>query len=233
MGNAARLSAAERKHAIVEAVRDVFAEKGFDGTTTRELAKAAGVSEALLYKHFPSKESLYTAMLDACAKGPTFAQFNRILALKPSTSTLVLMVYFTISHYVLHRPGDPYKAALNCLLVRSLLDDGALVRLTHKKFATAWITKFEACLKQALKLGDLRESPMRRNLRVWFVHHIAFSLMLHLRPKVPAIDYKVSKEELVEQATWFALLGVGLREESIRRYYNPQALSLLGDYQSR
>jgi AcrR family transcriptional regulator len=229
MGNAVRLSADERKQAIVDAVRNVFAEKGFDGTTTRELAKAAGVSEALLYKHFPSKESLYTAMLDACAKGPTFAQFNRILALEPSTSTLVLMVYFTISHYVLPRPGDPYKAALNCLLVRSLLDDGALVRLTHKKFASAWITKFDACLKEAVRLGDLRESRMRRNLGVWFVHHIAFSLMLHLHPKVPAIDYKVSKDELVEQATWFALLGVGLREESIKRYYNPKALSLLGN----
>jgi hypothetical protein len=53
--------------------------------------------------------------------------------------------------------------------------------------------------------------------------------MLHLHPKVPAIDYKVSKDELVEQATWFALLGVGLGEESIKRYYNPKALSLLGD----
>jgi AcrR family transcriptional regulator len=229
MGNVARLSADQRKQAIVDAVRDVFAQKGFDGTTTRELAKAAGVSEALLYKHFPSKESLYAAMLDACAQGPAFAQFNRILALEPSTSTLVLMVYFTISHYVLQRPGDPYKAALNCLLVRSLLDDGALVRLTHKKFASAWIAKFEACLKEAVKTGEIRETPMRRDLRVWFVHHIAFSLMLHLHPKVPAIDYRVSKDALVEQATWFALLGVGLREESIKRYYNPRALSLLGD----
>jgi AcrR family transcriptional regulator len=229
MVNAARLSADQRKQAIVDAVRDVFAEKGFDGTTTRELAKAAGVSEALLYKHFPSKESLYAAMLDACAKGPTFVQFNRILALEPSTSTLVLMVYFTISDYVLGRPGDPYKAALNCLLVRSLLGDGALVRLTHKKFASAWVAKFEACLKEAVKTGEVREMPMRRDLRVWFVHHIAFSLMLHLHPKVPAIDYKVSKDALVEQATWFALLGVGLREESIKRYYNPKALSLLGD----
>src|SRR5919112_6794415 len=143
-----RLSAEERRQAIVEAVRDVFASKGFDGSTTRELAKAAGVSEALMYKHFPSKELLYAAMLDACAKGPTFAEFNRILALEPSTSTLVLMVYFTISHYVLQRPGDPHKAALNCLLVRSLLEDGALVRLTHKRFASAWVAKFEACVKE-------------------------------------------------------------------------------------
>jgi AcrR family transcriptional regulator len=229
MGNVARLSADQRKRAIVDAVRDVFAEKGFDGTTTRELAKAAGVSEALLYKHFPSKESLYTAMLDACAKGPTFAQFKRILALEPSTSTLVLMVYFTISHYVLQRPGDPHKAALNCLLVRSLLEDGALVRLTHKKFARVWVAKFEACVREAVKTGDLGETPIRRDLRVWFVHHIAFSLMLHLHPKVPAIDYNVSEDALVEQAMWFALRGVGLGEESIKRHYNPKALSLLGN----
>jgi AcrR family transcriptional regulator len=222
-----RLSAEERRQAIVEAVRDVFASKGFDGSTTRELAKAAGVSEALMYKHFPSKELLYAAMLDACAKGPTFAEFNRILALEPSTSTLIVMVHFTLSHYVLARAGDPYKAALNCLLARSLLDDGEFVRLTHKKFATAWIKKFEACLKEAAKAGELRETPLRRDLRVWFVHHIAFSLMLHLHPSVPAVDYNVSKETLVEQATWFALLGVGLKEEAIKRYYTPKALSLL------
>ena len=228
MTNGVRMSAEERRQAIVEAVRDVFAEKGFDGTTTRELAQAAGVSEALLYKHFPSKESLFAAMLDACAKGPTFAEFNRILALKPSASTLVVMVHFTISHYVLNRPEDPYKKAMNCLLARSLLEDGRFVRLTHKKFASAWIAKFEACLKEAAKAGDLRETPLRRDLRVWFVQHIGFALMLHLHPKVPAVDYGVSKETLVEQATWFALLGAGLREEAIRRYYNPEALSLFG-----
>jgi hypothetical protein len=115
------------------------------------------------------------------------------------------------------------------LLVRSLLEDGALVRLTHKKFASAWVAKFEACMKEAVKTGDIGETPMRRDLRVWFVHHIAFSLMLHLHPKVPAIDYNVSKDVLVEQATWFALRGVGLGEESIKRHYNPKALSLLGD----
>ena len=68
------LIAARRTH-ILDAAATVFAEKGFDGTTTRELAKAAGVSEALIYKHFPSKQSLYAAMLDACAKGPAFAEF--------------------------------------------------------------------------------------------------------------------------------------------------------------
>lgn len=227
MSNVPRLSAEARKEAIVEAVQDLFAAKGFDGTTTRELAKAAGVSEALLYKHFPSKESLYAAMLDACAKGPTFAEASRILELKASTSTLVIMVHFMISHYVLGRVGDTHREALNALLVRSLLDDGELVRLMHKKLAAAWVKKFEACLNAAAKAGEMHEVPIRRDLCVWLVQHVAFSLMLHLQPKVPAIDYKVSKEELVSQATWFGLLGIGLKVEAARRYYNPKALHLL------
>jgi AcrR family transcriptional regulator len=227
MSHAPRLTAEARKEAIVEAVRDVFAEKGFDGTTTRELAKAAGVSEALLYKHFPSKELLYAAMLDGCSKGPTFAEATRILELEASTSTLVVMVHFMISHYVLGRPGDTYRAALNSLLVRSLLGDGEFVRLMHRKLAAAWLKKFDACLHAAAKAGEMHELPIRRNLCVWLVQHVAFSLMLHLQPKIPAIDYKMSKEELVSQATWFALLGIGVKQDAARRYYSPKALQLL------
>jgi AcrR family transcriptional regulator len=228
MKTAARLSSSERRKAIVEAVREVFAEKGFDGTTTRDLAAAAGVSEALLYKHFPSKQSLYAAMLEACTEGPAFAEFNRILALEPSTSTLVVMVYFTVCHYVQGRMGDRNQPPMNCLLARSLLGDGEFVRLTHEKFARAWIKKFASCIKAAATAGDLQPLPLRGDLGFWFVHHIAFSLMLHLRPQVPAINYRVSKDTLVEQATWFALRGLGLSEDAIRRDYNPKALLLLG-----
>ena len=222
-----RLGAEERRKAIVEAVRGVFAENGFDRTTTRKLAETAGVSEALLYKHFPSKQSLYAAMLEACADGPTFAEFNRILALEPSTSTLAIMVHFTIAHYVEAPSRDPAKAALNCLMARSLLEDGEFVRLTHKRFAKAWMAKFAACVKAAARAGDLRETPVRSDLSVWFVHHVGFALMLHLRPTPPAIEYRADAETLIEQAAWFALLGIGLKEEAIKRYYNPKALSLL------
>src|SRR5439155_1401539 len=81
-----------------------------------------------------------------------------------------------------------------------LLEDAQFVRLAHKKFTSAWVTKFEECLKAAAKVGELHETPVRRDLSAWFVHHIAFALMLHLHPKVPAVDYKVSKDVLVEQA---------------------------------
>jgi hypothetical protein len=51
--------------------------------------------------------------------------------------------------------------------------------------------------------------------------------MLHLQPKLPAIEYKTSKEKLVAQAVWFALLGLGLKERVIQRHYHPGALARL------
>jgi len=218
MKSSPRLPFDQRRQAIVDAVRGVFAENGFHGTTTRELAKTAGVSEALLYKHFPSKESLYAAMLEACAKGPTFAEFSRILTLEPSTATLVIMVHFTISHYLQPAAVDAGTASMNCLLARNLLEDGEFVRLTHQKFAKAWLAKFAACVKAAGKAGELRKTPVRHDLSAWFVHHIGFALMLHLHPKTPAIQYQATADTLIEQATWFALYGVGLKERAIKRY---------------
>ncbi len=63
-----RLTAEERRAAIVEAAVRLFAEKGFRGTTTRELAAAVGVSEPVLYQHFATKGDLYTAIIEAICR---------------------------------------------------------------------------------------------------------------------------------------------------------------------
>jgi AcrR family transcriptional regulator len=59
-----RLPAAERRLALVETAVRVFAEGSYRGTTTAEIARAAGVSEPILYRHFASKRDLYLAALD-------------------------------------------------------------------------------------------------------------------------------------------------------------------------
>lgn len=43
---------------------DLFSRKGFAGTTTREIALAAGVSEAIIFRHFATKRDLYTAIIE-------------------------------------------------------------------------------------------------------------------------------------------------------------------------
>ncbi|MBO0685620.1 MAG: TetR/AcrR family transcriptional regulator [Candidatus Dormibacteraeota bacterium] len=58
-----RLSADERRIAILTAAKRVFGEAGYHETTTRDIAVAAGVSEALLYQHFPGKRQLFEELV--------------------------------------------------------------------------------------------------------------------------------------------------------------------------
>ena len=63
-----RMTSDERRAAIVDAACRLFAEKGFRGTTTRELAAAVGVTEPVLYEHFRTKRDLYSAIIGEKAK---------------------------------------------------------------------------------------------------------------------------------------------------------------------
>ena len=221
-----RLNSEDRRAAIIKAVQRVFAEKGFDGTTTRELAEEAGVSEALLFKHFPNKEALYSAMQTSCCRGNDPA-IERLKALEPSTSALVTLVHFMFSRKVGTRQANDEEDAIHMrLMYRSMLEDGEFARLHLRHLTAGWILKIEECIKAAVKSGDAVDGLVLCGLEGWFCHHLAVILKLHLSPPTPVIDYQVSRPKLVEQAVWFVLRGMGLKEEAIKRYYNPKALAL-------
>ena len=63
-----RLSAEERRAAILEAARRVFGAAGYHEATTRDIANAAGVSEALLYQHFPGKRQLFEELINGAGE---------------------------------------------------------------------------------------------------------------------------------------------------------------------
>src|SRR4029079_4568341 len=63
MARQPRSTSQQRQARLIAAAASLFAAKGFKGTTTKEIAKAAGVSEALVFKHFPTKRALYGATL--------------------------------------------------------------------------------------------------------------------------------------------------------------------------
>jgi AcrR family transcriptional regulator len=60
-----RLPAAERRQAIVDAALKVFVGGSYRGSTTAEIAREAGISEPILYRHFASKRDLYLACLES------------------------------------------------------------------------------------------------------------------------------------------------------------------------
>jgi AcrR family transcriptional regulator len=59
MTTALRLPAAKRRLALIETALKVFSDGSYRGTTTAEIARAAGVSEPILYRHIASKRDLY------------------------------------------------------------------------------------------------------------------------------------------------------------------------------
>jgi AcrR family transcriptional regulator len=225
MKTTAKLSKEERRAAIVKAVRRVFAEKGFHGTTTRELAEAAEVSEALLFKHFPNKEALYSAMLHSCCEAQDPA-VEWVKSLEPSTASLVAIVHFLIARKVNGgAPKDDDEALHMRLMFRSLMEDGEFAKLQLRQVASFWLPKIESCLEVAHDRGDVVDRGVLPSLGAWFTHHLAVALMHYSRPIRPVVDYQVPRAKLVEQAVWFALRGLGLKEQTIQRYYNPKTLA--------
>jgi AcrR family transcriptional regulator len=59
-----RFSSADRREQILEVASGLFAQQGFQGTTTKVIAEKSGVTEALIFRHFPSKEELYWAVIE-------------------------------------------------------------------------------------------------------------------------------------------------------------------------
>jgi TetR/AcrR family transcriptional regulator len=58
------MSGEDRRRQLLDIAIDLFSKRGFSGTTTREIALAAGVTEAIIFRHFATKQDLYAAILD-------------------------------------------------------------------------------------------------------------------------------------------------------------------------
>ena len=59
-----RVSAEDRRSQLIDIAMELFARNGFTGTTTREIARAASVNEAIIFRFFPHKDDLYAAILE-------------------------------------------------------------------------------------------------------------------------------------------------------------------------
>jgi len=225
-----RLPADERHTAILEAAVPLFASKGFDGVTTRELAAAAGVSEALLYKHFPSKEGLYAAIpghLEHAAESDPSSR--RFASLPASTAKLVLGLHLLVAHMVEEPVGK--RAVLPRLVLRSLLEDGEFARGFLARLRGGWFAQLLESLDAARRAGDVDppvdpEEPdvdaaalnTRGELGLWLAQHVTFALRVLALPERPIVDYGIGREELVDRTTRFILRGLGVRPEAIAEH---------------
>ena len=220
------MTAQDRKRAIVEAALPLFARQGYAETTTKDLALAAGVSQPLLYRHFPGKEALYREILNFSRQEEDLAA-QKLAGLKPSASTLVCLVYYLMRALVLGKPvGVIQWETRHRLMLKSLLEDGAFARMVYRSRFDCYCSRIEACLEAAITAGDAVQTPLTAGNRARFAYHVgAWMALVYLPPK-PAINYGVSREKLLDQCVWFVLRGMGLTDQALANYYNPGALAL-------
>jgi TetR/AcrR family transcriptional regulator, transcriptional repressor of aconitase len=220
-----RLDGEERRKAIVCAAVPLFARKGFSGTTTREIAEAAGISEALVFKHFPTKKLLYREILRlGCQGDPALEQLAR---LQPSTKTLVCMVRFMIRRFVLG--GDVERAELDLrlrLVLHSCLEDGDYARELFETAGERVVPLFTDSIAAAAAAGDLVPGsivtdPAAAANRFWFAQHVAAMMAFAALPGRSCIPYLGSVEEIVEEGVGFVLRAIGMTDAAIAGQTGP------------
>jgi TetR/AcrR family transcriptional regulator, transcriptional repressor of aconitase len=211
---AIRLDSDERHKAIVTAAVPLFARKGFAGTTTRELAEAANISEGLLFRHFPSKRHLYGEILRLGCEGDP--ALDRLATLEPSTVTLVHMIRYMVRYFVL--PGEADRGAHDArlrLMLHSFLEDGEYARELFDTIFERVHPLFAASVAAAAAAGDLVAGPIASANRFWFGHHVAAMVACVYLTGGNGIAYAGTPADLVEEASRFILRGIGMTDAAI------------------
>lgn len=120
-----RLPAAQRKEQLLDTAVELFSRHGFGGATTAELAKAAGVTEPIIYRHFRSKKDLFIAVIDRTseltletwerqlktAKDPA-QRLRRLIAANPTTSDRGRGIYRVIVQAMMEIEDPEILAAI-------------------------------------------------------------------------------------------------------------------------
>jgi AcrR family transcriptional regulator len=123
-----RYTAADRRQQILDVALRLFARKGFEGTTTRQVAAGAGVNEALIFRHFPSKEELYWAVIEQqCERAGAGRGLREKLGQKGSDRE----IFAALALEILERRSR--TTDLSRLLLFTALENH---RLSHRFFST-------------------------------------------------------------------------------------------------
>jgi len=168
-----RLSSQDRRQQILRVAEELFARQGYQGTTTRQIAEEAGVTEALIFRHFPSKEDLYWTLLDEkCRAGGGQERLAELLGCSGSESEEE--IFAAVAADILERRER--DSALVRLLLFSALENH---RLSTRFFQTHVAERYELLaeyIRAGIAAGRFREMDPQLAARAFlgmvFYHHL-------------------------------------------------------------
>lgn len=220
-----RLSSDERREAILNAAVPVFAEVGFQGTTTKMLAAHLGISEALLYQHFPSKEALYAAVQEhLCVQHLDLRE--ALAAIEPSTEHLVFILYLFAQMVIDPPAGFDIGKTMPRVMLQSMLSDGEFARMHIAKNMTPLMDIVSRSISAARACGDLLvNDDIGNEYRFWLAHNVLIMIHLGQIPEKPLHDYyPKDKNVLIDHAMRFMLRGMGITNDAVARVYDQKRL---------
>ncbi len=147
------MSAEDRRRQLLEVAIDLFARKGFDGTTTKEIAAAAGVTEAIIFRHFATKTDLHAAILDyRCGTGSVDNWLVELEALTQADDDEGL-IRFLVTNIIRHLREDP---RFERLLLFAALEGNELALLHHTRTKLPVVEKLVAYIARRQAAGAMR-----------------------------------------------------------------------------
>ena len=166
-----RMAAEKRRQQIIDVAIQLFSQKGFRGTTTKEIALAAGVNEAIIFRHFATKRDLYSAIIDqkACATEMAAKQAEIVKAIEQRHDR---KLFETIAFHILevHEHDETFMR----LMFYSALEGHELSDIFFRNQVAERYREIANYIKQRISEGAFRKVDPNIAVRAFFgmiIHH--------------------------------------------------------------
>ncbi|MBV8843953.1 MAG: TetR/AcrR family transcriptional regulator [Bryobacterales bacterium] len=198
-----RLSSDDRRRQLIRTAVDLFSRHGFSGTRTKDIAAACGVSEAILFRHFATKEDLYRAILDDQQQESGADEWMvemRALADKRDDAGLLRCL---ISQIV---KSFRENTAFHRLMMFAALDGHALADLFHERMGLSTYEFLRGYVERRQKEGAFRKGDPGAAVlcAIAAAKQYASGKYLFGIKMLPLTD-----DAIVEQLTTMVLNGIG------------------------
>jgi len=148
-----RLPAEQRRLNLIETAIELFSKKGFSGTTTKEIAAAAGVTEAIVFRHFATKKDLYTAILEHRLKDEDIEDWMAKAQTFMDQHDDEGLFRYLLSQIILQYDKDPRFERL--VLFAAL--EGQELAVLHSQVAAPIVQRFIEYIARRQRAGALRK----------------------------------------------------------------------------
>lgn len=210
------MSAEKRKLQILRVAVSLFSQKGFGGTTTREIAQAAGVSEAMVFRHYATKQELYSAILDhkACSGDSMNPEQMVAEALKHKNDRAVFerLALGALDHH----ESDP---EFQRLLLHAALEGHELAEMFFEKFIRRVYELLGNYIAERQRDGAMVKVDPAIVIRSFIGMIIHHSLNNNLWDPNRRL-LKISNQDAAKHFTEILLNGISVNDESPKRTGN-------------